>query len=295
MTRKIFEAERDCISKIKDLAPMEAKIKEMFSFLSVVDRLCEICNWEGPSGLKLEAGNLPEATAYEKTFKESIYMWLNGADIDKASDYAADRYFEENPAGYDAAIYFAAVFSVANVLNGELAYGFIDQALQYLLPVGWRWREEDEKESEAHKDDKDWIPLLHSHRKTFLGDPKEEVQHRFDNIKVCSLISTKDQSAEAIGKRIADRLPDYKDGALQLILKELTYPDLEKALYMLPEEAEDRIISNLDSHWIPIIKGDCILNKDSVSSIDIRVALKKLEEAINAYDGDFDLEAEYEN
>ncbi len=296
MTRKTFEAARDCASKINGLTPTEEKIHEMFSFLSMIDRLAEICEWEGPSGLLLEADSLPANTPYEKTFKESVYMWLNGSDIAEASDHAAERYFADNPVGYDAAIYFASVFSVGNILNGELSYSFIDQALQYLLPDGWRWREEDEKEAEAHKDDKDWFPLLHSHRKTFIGEPRldDKIQHRFDDVRVCDLLTSKDPLSEEIGRRIADRLPDYADGALQLILKELTYPELEKALYVLPEEAEDRIISNINSRWIPIIKGDCILNKDTVNSIDIRKAVTKLENALNDYTGDPALEAGYE-
>ncbi len=294
MTRKTFEAACDCTTKIKGLTPAEEQIKQMFSFLSTIDRLAEICQWEGPSGILLEASGLPESTAYEKAFKESIHMWINGADIEEASDHAADRYFETNPSGYDAAIFFAAVFSVSNVLTGETAYGFIDKALQFLLPDGWRWREEDDKEAEAHKDDKEWFPLLHSHRNTFLGDPKDEVQHRFDDIKVCNLISEKAKINMTVGKRISDRLPNYKDGALQLILKNMTYHDLENVLYALPEEAEDRVISNLSSYAIPIIKGQCILNKDSVSSIDIQLALIRLEEAINTYNGDPNLEAEYE-
>ncbi len=297
MTRKTFEAARDCASKIKGLTPTEEKIKEMFSFLSMIDRLAEICEWEGPSGLRLEADDLPENTSYKKAFKESIYMWLNGSGAAEASDHAAERYFSDNPAGYDAAIYFAAVFSVSNILNGELAYGFIDQALQYLLPDGWRWSEEDDKEAEAHKDDKEWFPLLHSHRKAFIGDHghDDEIQHRLDDIRICYLLTSKDPLSEDTGRRIADRLPDYADGALQLILKELTYTDLEKALYVLPEEAEGRIISNINSRWIPTIKGDCILNKDTVSSIDIRVAVSKLEDAFNAYQGSLDLEAAYED
>ena len=44
-----------------------------------------------------------------------------------------------------------------------------------------------------------------------------------------------------------------------------------------------------------MVEGQCILNKDSVNAIDIRVAVKKFEEAIDAYDGDPLLEAEYEN
>ena len=82
------------------------------------------------------------------------------------------------------------------------------------------------------------------------------MRHRFDDIKICRLLTRKDPTSEKIGKRIAERLPKYKDGALQLILKEVTYPDLEKALYALTEEAEDRIISNLSSYCIPIIKGN---------------------------------------
>lgn len=295
MTKRTFDAAIDCTCKIKELSPTNDKVKEMLSFLSMMDRLCEICKWEGPSGIRLEVDNLPENTAYEKAFKESIYLWMNGSNTDEASDHVAERYFEENPSGYDAAIFFAAVFGVGKVLSGELAYGFIDQALQYLLPDGWRWREEDEKEEEAHKDDEDWFPLLQGHRKTFLGEPLEEIQHRFDDIAVYELITRKDALAFETGRRIADKLPHYKDGALQLILKELTYHDLVKLLYVVPEEVEARIVSNLDTHWISTIKGQCILNKDTVSAIDIRFAVKKLEEAIDAYDGDPSLEAEYEN
>ncbi len=297
MTRKTFEAARDCASRIKDVTPPESKIKEMFSFLSMLDRLGEICEWEGPGGQRLEAENLPVNTAYEKTFKESIYMWLNGASVDEAADHAAARYFVDRPTGYDAAIYFAAVFSIIGILKGELPYSFIDMALQYLLPDGWRWREEDEKEQEAHKDDDDRHLLLHSHRKDFIGDHShnDEIHHRLDDVRICNLLSEKDPVSEESGRRIAKKLPHYGNGALQLILKELTYHDLEKALYVLPEEAEDRIISNIGLHWIPVIKGDCILNKDSVSTTDIRVSISKLEEAINTYNGDFSLEAEYED
>ncbi len=294
MTAKTIKALRDCTSKIKDITPTEEKIREMFSFMSKMDRLTEICNWEGPSHIRLEVDGLSEDTAYERAFKESIYMWLNGSGIDEASDHAADKYFEENPSGYDSAIFFAAVFSVGNILKGELAYCFIDKALQYLLPDGWRWREEDEKESEAHKDDKDWYPILHSHRNVFIGDQTDEIRHRFDDVKICKLITDKDLVSEVIGKRIADRLPAYEDGALQLILKELTYQDLERALYVLPEKDEDRIISNLSSYCIPVIKGDCILNKDSVSPEDIRFAVMRLTKAMKAYDGDLALEAGYE-
>ncbi len=292
MTRKTFETAHDCAVKIKVLKPAEEKIKEMFSFLSKMDRLSEICR-EGPSGLKLEADSLPENTAYEKAFKESISMWINGSGIDEASDHAADRYFEEKPTGYDAAIFFAAVFSVGSILSGETAYGFIDRALQQLLPDGWRWFEEDEKESEAHKDDKDWSQYMHSHRKEFLGDHYEEVKHRFDDIRICDLLIVNDETAINTGRRIADRLPEYKDGALQKILKELTYPELEKALYVLPEKAGDRIISNLSSFCVPIIKGHCILKKDSVDPGDIRKAVLRLEEAINSFRGDPALEADY--
>lgn len=293
MTRKTFEAARDCISRIKCLMPTENEVKEMFSFLSMIDRLSAICNWEGPTRIRMEAGNLPGDNAYEKAFKEGIYMWLEGSGIDEASDHVADRYFEENPVGYDAAIFFAAVFGIGKVLKGEASYVYIDKALQYLLPDGWRWFEEDDRESEDHKDDKDWVPLIHSHRAAFFGDQEEDIRHRFDDIMICDLITEKDQASVEIGRRIADRLPEYKDGALQLIMKELTYMDLEKALYVLPEDAENRIMSNLSSYCIPIIKGDCILFKDTVSSTDIRDAVGKFEDAINAYEGDFALEAGY--
>ncbi|SCY38291.1 hypothetical protein SAMN02910292_01534 [Lachnospiraceae bacterium XBB2008] len=295
MTGMTFEAARDCTSKIKGLTPSEEKIQEMISFLSKVNRLAEICEWEGPSGLRLEAENLPDDTAYEKAFKESVYMWMEGCGVDEAVNHAAKAYFKENPSGYDAAIFFAAVFSVNGILEGEMAYSFIDKALKYLLPDGWRWFEEDDKEAEAHKDDEDWYPLMHSHRKVFLGDPREDVKHRFDDVKVCDLIPLKDEKAAGIGRRIADRLPDYKDGALQLILKELTYQDLEKALYVLPEEAEERIMSNISSYSVPDIKGHCILNKDTTGADEMRVAVRKLEEAMDAYDGDPALEAEYDN
>ena len=222
-------------------------------------------------------------------------MWIGGSGINEASDYAADRYFEENPTGYNAAIFFATVYSVANLLAGESAYSIIDMALQFFLPDGWRWAEEDEKESELHKYDKDWMPLLHSHRKSFLGDPQEERLHRFDDVNLCNLLTQRDDSADMIGRKIADRLPCYKDGALQLILKELTYPDLEKSLYVLPEEAGDRIIANLSSCCVPIIKGQCILNKNSVCLTEVREAIVKFEEAMNAYTGNPDLEAAYED
>ncbi|MCR4851950.1 MAG: hypothetical protein K5870_11950, partial [Lachnospiraceae bacterium] len=280
MTKTTINALIDCTSKIKETTPTEKQIKEMLSFLSGMDWLAEICNSEGPSGLRLEVRSLPEKTGYEKAFKQGICMWLDGADIEEASDYVAGKYFEEAPAGYDAAIYFAAVFSIGNILRGELSYSFIDNGLQYLLPDGWRWAEENKKEEEAHKDDKDWFPILHDCRKEFLGECKDEVEHRFDDVKICDLLDKKDPTSEAIGKEIAEMLPKYKDGALQVILKELTYTDLEKALYVLPEEAENRIMSNLSSYCIPIIKGDCILNMNSVSSIDIRLAAIKLKNAI---------------
>ena len=294
MTRKMLEATRDCIFKIKDLTPPEEQIKEMFSLLSEIDRLSEICNHEGPSGLRLEADDLPESTPYEKAFKESILMWLNGASIDEASDHAADRYFEMNPSGYDAAICYAAVFGVRSILKDQHSYGFIDETLQYLLPDGWRWREEDEKADKAHKDDKDWFPLLHSHRKEFIGDHKDEIYHRYDDVKICDLLPKKDPDSVKIGKRIAAALPDYADGALQLIMKELTYPEIEKALYVLPEEAGDRIVANINEWSISIIKGDCILNKDTVDPVDIQAAVAGFEEAVKAYNGDKTLEAEYE-
>ncbi len=294
MTKKTFNVLRDCTSKIKNLIPDEAKIREMFSLLSKMDRLAEIGDQEGTSHIKLEVKSLPEDTAYEIAFKESMYMWMNGSGINEASDHAADRYFEENPSGYDAAIFFAAVFSIGQILKGESSYCFIDNALQYLLPDGWRWYEEDKKESEAHKDDDTWSSYEHNHRNIFLGNNEEKIKHRFDDIKICNLTVKKDPDIETIGKRIAKRLPDYDDGALQLILKELTYPDLEKALCALPEDAEDRIMSNLSSYHIPIIKGDCILYKDSVSRAAILTAVKKLENAINDYNGDFSLKAGYE-
>ncbi len=295
MTRKMIEAARDCISKIKDLTPPESQIKEMFSLLSEIDRLSEICNHEGPSGLQLEADGLPEDTPYEIIFKESIQLWLNGSGIDEASDHAADRYFKINPSGYDAAIYFAAVFGVRCILKDLCSYSFIDETLQYLLPEGWRWVEEDEKENDAHKDDKDWFPILHSHRREFIGDFKDEIYHRFDDVKICDLLPEKDPDSVETGKRIAAALPNYADGALQLIMKELTYPELEKALYVLPEEAEDRVVANINYWSISIIKGDCILNRNTVDPLDIRAAVSKFEEAINAYEGDKKLEAGYEN
>ena len=295
MTRKTFEAALDCTSKIKGLMPTEEKIKEMLSFLSMIYRLATICDDEGPEGLMVEAELLPENTGYEMIIKECVHMWMSGVGVEGVSDHAANRYFEENPAGYDAAIFFAAVYSVANMLKGESGYGFVDNGLQYLLPDGWRWSEEDDKEEEAHSDEEDWF-LRPTHRDRFLGDTwkmKEELQHRFDDIKVCDLITNKDLTAVRAAERIADRLSDFRDGALQLILKELTYPELEKVLYVLPEKAENRIIDNLSSYCIPIIKGNCILFKDSVSSLDIRLALANFEDAINAYNGDPALEAGY--
>ncbi len=135
MTRKTFEAARDCASKINGIKPSESQIKEMFSFLSMIDRLSGISFWECPSHIMLEAESLPENTDYERIFKESVNMWKNGASVDEASDHAADEYFKTNPSGYNAAMCFAAVFSIANLLKGELSYSFIDQALQYLCAV----------------------------------------------------------------------------------------------------------------------------------------------------------------
>ncbi len=97
------------------------------------------------------------------------------------------------------------------------------------------------------------------------------------------------------GKRIANRLTDYKDGALQLILKELTCTDLVRALYVIPEEGGERILLNISSYSVPIIKGQCILNKDSVSPSEIRESVKKLEESIDDYSGDPKLEAGYKD
>ena len=270
MTRKTFEALRDCTVRIKDITPSDEKRKEMYAFFSMIERLAEICRWEGQNGLKNEAAGLPEDKAYEKTFKESVCMWVDGAEVDEATDHAADRYFEDKPDGFDAAIYFAAVYSVRNILRGELAYGFIDQALRYLLPDDTKWREEN--------------PFDHY----------DETRRRFDDVRICDLIPHKDPSYTEIGRRIADKLPKYRDGALQLILKELTYTEFENALYALPREAEDRIISNVDPMYVAEIKGDCILNKDSVSPEDIRTAAAKLEEAIDAYTGDPDLDSEYD-
>ena len=65
-------------------------------------------------------------------------------------------------------------------------------------------------------------------------------------------------------------------------------------LYVLPKETEDRIISNMCTSSICIIKGDCILNKDVVDSKDILTSIMKFEEVIDAYDGDIKLEAEYD-
>ena len=132
MTRKTFEAACDCVSRISGLTPAQEKIEEMFSFLSLMDRLAEIGEWDGPSGIRVEAAGLPESTVYEKAFKESVCLWIDGADVTEAVDHAADRYFEENPSGYDAAIFFAAVFSLGNILRGEHSYGFIDKALQFV-------------------------------------------------------------------------------------------------------------------------------------------------------------------
>ena len=96
-----------------------------------------------------------------------------------------------------------------------------------------------------------------------------------------------------IGKLIADKLADYKDGALQLILVELTYKDLENILYVLPKEAEERIMSNLSPRCITEIKGHCILKKDSISLTEILLALKSFCKAINTYHGNPYLEAGY--
>ena len=38
-------------------------------------------------------------------------------------------------------------------MTGELAYGFIDMGLQYMLPDGWRWEEEDEKDLQGDSGD----------------------------------------------------------------------------------------------------------------------------------------------
>ncbi len=294
MTRKTLEALRDCTQKTENLTPSEEKIKEMLSFLSMLDRLSEICEHEGPSGLRLEADRLPESTSYEKTLKESIFLWLKGVDVNSACDHAAERYLEDNPQGYDSAMYFAAVYSIGNILYGEMAYGFIDLALQYLLPDGWRWREEDDKERAVHKEEPDWHMSIDGHRKLFIGDHRDEVRHRFDNVMICELIREKDKTAVEVGLRIAKKLRNLKDGALQLIMKELPYKDIEKALYVLPTEAEDRILSNISRFYISTIKGDCILNKDAVDTLGIRTAVLLLEDAIDSYAGDKNLEAGYE-
>ena len=295
MTKREFEALRDCASKIKGIAPSEEKIRELFSFLSVVDRIAEIYKLEGASGIELEAPSLPENTSYERAFKESLCMWINGAGYDKATDHAADRYFEENPSGFDAAIFFAAIFSASGIFKEELAFGFIDLGLQHLFPDGWRWFEEDEKEKNAHKDEEGWYSFEHSHRDQFIGKAREGIEHRFDDIKVCSLIPLEDPDIKTAGKRVSEKIAGYGNGALQLIMKQLTYPELERALYALTEKAEDRVISNLSSHFIPIIKGQCILNKDTVGESEIREALAGFEQAIDNYSGDPLLEAEYED
>ncbi len=289
MTRKAFKAARDCTSKIRGLTPPQEKIDEMLSLLTRLDRLAEIGEWEGPTGIRVEAAGLPEDTAYEEVFKESIYMWMGGCSVAEAVDHAADRYFLESPDGYDAAIFYAVVFGLGGILTGEFAHGFIDKALQYLLPDGWRWYEEDKKEAAADSS------LHPNHRIEFLGDNEKEVRHRFDDTRVCELIADRDAAAEELGIWIADRLRGFKDGALQLILRQLTLQELERALYALPAEAEDRIISNFSSYYIAGIKGSCILNRDTVSPEDILAALMRLEEEIAAYDGDPALEAEYEN
>ena len=294
MTRKVFEAAIDCTTKIKGFNPSEEQIKEMLSIISKADRLFEIGFFEGRFGVMLEAKGLSDLPVYERTLKEGIAMWFEGASIDEASDYAADRYFEEDPAGYDAAVYFAVVFCLGGILKGESSIDYIDGVLQYFLPDGWRWYEEDEKEKKAHEGDKNHAYSFGGHRHLFLGDNKKEIEHRFDDIKICDLITQKDQTVVEMGERIADQLTKYKDGTIQLIMKKLTYQSLAKALYALPPEAEDRIISNLSPETIAIIKTLCILNKDSVSSGYIQDAAKGFEEAINAYDGDPDLEAGYE-
>ena len=63
---------------------------------------------------------------------------------------------------------------------------------------------------------------------------------------------------------------------------------------MLPEEAENRIISNLSDSCIPVIKGNCILNKDSIDPGDIKFAVMRFAKAMKAYDGDRSLDAGYE-
>ena len=64
---------------------------------------------------------------------------------------------------------------------------------------------------------------------------------------------------------------------------------------MLLKDAEDRIVSNLSSDCIPVIKGYCILNKDLVNATDTVAAICRFEEALNSYNGDPGLEAEYES
>ena len=296
MTRMMIEALSDCTSKISGLTPGEDQIRQMYSVFSLIDRLSEICSNEGPSRIKLEIYNLPETTDYERIFKECLEKWLGGASVKEVTDYATDKYFEAAPAGFNAAIYFASIYGVTSLLKGVSSYDIIDYNLQYLLPEKYRWAGGKDNENDENEDVERWHSLSDIHIEgNKIVDPMDEIRHRFDDVMICDLVAEKDHTSELVGKRIADMIAGFNDGALQLILKELTYPELEKALFAVPKSVEKRIMSNLSSRCIPIIKGDCILEKDSLNWIEVRVAVLQLEEAIKNYKGDPELEAGYED
>ena len=206
MTKKAFEVVRDCTAKISDRKPSEEKLSEIFTFLSEIDLMSEIIENERSAGICYAIDSLPEDKPYKKIFKSCLQQWSGGMDAAYISDHAADMYMKADPEGYDSLLYFAAVWSIAGILKGEWSFSIIDSALQYRLPDGWRWYEEDYKDEEAHKGDKDWYPFMHSHRKAFLGDSKEKRCHRYDDIKVGSLISEKEGIAVNKGIRVAEKL-----------------------------------------------------------------------------------------
>lgn len=294
MTEKMFEMTKDCMKKISGVVPSEDKREEMFSLLGQLDRSAEIDSWEGPNGLRIEIDNWPDKSLPERILKETVKKWLSGMTVEEVSDFAADKYMEADPQGYDAAICFAAAWGARSLIIDEHPYSFIDQILQNLLPDGYRWTEEDAKEEESHKDDESWFGFLNGGRKTFIGEVGDEIFYRFDDIKIGSLVDM-DDVTESLGRSVSEKLLGFHDGALQEILRKLTYIELENTLFALTREAEDRIFSNIDKYHHSKLKGDCILKKDNMSILDIRVSLNLLQKALDSYDGDPLMEAGYDD
>ena len=293
MTEKVFEVTRDCIKKLSGVVPSVSEREEMLSFLRLLDRTAEIDDDEGVNGIKIEIGNWPKEKLYEKIFKEAVLKWLSGSSIADACDLAATLYLKADPKGYQAAICFSAVWSIKYILTDDLPYAFIDRIFQYLLPDGYRWEEENEKEKAAHKDDENWYTFMHDHRKELIGEESVEVCHRFDSIKISRLIDV-DEMTRSLGKEVSEKLLCFGDGAIRLIMKNMNLHDFENSLFAVTDEAEERIFSNISTNDHAKIKGGCILKKDKLSPSDIRIALTKFKDAITAYDGDPLLEAEYD-